>query len=104
MMTSRAFLLHRVRFVIDGASILVADDDEISARFLKRLLTRAGHHVFIVNNPDGVLAACLSAAPDLVLIDLVAPRGHGFEICCQLKALTATRFIPVVIVTAQTDR
>ena len=104
MMTSRAFLLHRVRVVIHGASILVADDDEISARFLKRLLTRAGHHVSIVNNPDGVLAACLSAAPDLILIDLVAPRGHGFEICRQLKAQTATRFIPVVIVTAQTDR
>jgi cyclic di-GMP phosphodiesterase len=90
--------------VIHGASILVADDDEISARFLKRLLTREGHHVSIVHNGDEVVAACLSGTPDLVLIDLVAPRGHGFEICSQLKAQTATRFIPVVIVTAQTDR
>jgi putative two-component system response regulator len=90
--------------VIHGASILVADDDQISARFLKRLLTREGHHVSIVNNANGVLAACLSATPDLVLIDLVAPRGHGFEICRKLKAATSTRFIPVVIVTSQTDR
>jgi putative two-component system response regulator len=82
----------------------VADDDEISARFLKRLLTREGHHVSVVHDGNEVLTACMSDPPDLVLLDLVAPRGHGFEICRKLKAQTSTRFIPVVIVTAQTDR
>jgi putative two-component system response regulator len=90
--------------VIRGASILVADDDEISSRFLKRLLTREGHHVSIVQTAEGVLEVCATAAPDLVLIDLVAPRGHGFEVCRKLKEQTTTRFIPVVIVTAQSDR
>jgi putative two-component system response regulator len=86
------------------ASILVADDDEISARFLKRLLTREGHHVSIVTSHDDALAACLSNPPDLVLIDLLAPRGLGFEVCRKLKEQPATRLIPVVIVTAQSDR
>ena len=90
--------------MIRGASILVADDDEISSRFLKRLLTREGHHVSIVQTAEGVLEVCATDAPDLVLIDLVAPRGHGFEVCRQLKEQTTTRFIPVVIVTTQSDR
>ena len=90
--------------MIRGASILVADDDEISARFLKRLLTREGHHVSVVQTAEGVLEVCATDAPDLVLIDLVAPRGHGFEVCRKLKEQTTTRFIPVVIVTAQSDR
>jgi putative two-component system response regulator len=86
------------------ASILVADDDQISARFLKRLLTKEGHDVAVVHSGDDALAACQSAPPDLVLVDLVVPHGQGFEVCRQLKAQSATRFVPVVIVTAQGDR
>jgi putative two-component system response regulator len=90
--------------VTPSASILIADDDEISARFLKRLLTREGHHVSVVNSGEEALRACASHPPDLVLIDLVAPTGHGFDVCRRLKEHKLTRFIPVVIVTAQSDR
>jgi putative two-component system response regulator len=90
--------------MIRGASILVADDDETTARFLKRLLTREGHHVSVVHSADEVLHVCETDTPDLVLIDLVGPGGQGFEVCTQLKHRTTTRFVPVVIVTAQTDR
>jgi putative two-component system response regulator len=86
------------------ASILIADDDATSSLFLKRLLTREGHNVSIVDTADNVMPSCSSNPPDLVLIDLVAPQGHGFEICRQLKENTATRFIPVVIVTSQSDK
>lgn len=87
-----------------SASILVADDDEASARSLHRLLTKEGHRVSIVENGDAALEACASTPPDLVLIDLVAPRGHGFDVCRTLKEQPLTRLIPVVIVTAQSDR
>ena len=86
------------------ASILVADDDETSARYLKRLLSREGHCVSVVDTLEQALAACARNPPDLVLVDLVAPRGHGYELCRQLKDQSATRFVPVVIVTAQSDR
>src|SRR4030095_11276647 len=100
----QAPILHTRNAVIRGATILVADDDEISARFLKRLLTREGHHVSVVQTAEEVLEVCGTAAPDLVLIDLVAPRGHGFDVCRRLKEQSSTRFVPVVIVTAQSDR
>jgi len=82
-----------------SATILVADDDTTSARFLQRLLTREGHHVRIVDSPEAVLSACAADPPDLILIDLVE-RGHAFDVCRRLKDRAATRFIPVVIVTA----
>jgi putative two-component system response regulator len=82
-----------------SATILVADDDTISARFLQRLLTREGHHVRIVDSAEAVLSACEADPPDLILIDLVA-RGHAFEVCRRLKEHQSTRLIPVVIVTA----
>jgi len=86
------------------ASILIADDDEFSARYLKRLLTREGHSVSIVRGADEVVEACIASSPDLVVLDLLAPRGHGFEVCRQLKELHGTRLIPVVIVTGQSER
>jgi putative two-component system response regulator len=90
--------------VIRNAEILVADDDEISARFLRRLLSREGHNISVVSTVEDALKACAEVAPDLVLVDLVQPRGQGFELCRRLKDQTATRFVPVVIVTSQSDR
>src|SRR5258707_1386821 len=78
------------------ASILVADDDQTSARFLKRWLTKEGHDVEVVHSGGDALEACQSAPPDLVLIDLVVPHGHGFDVCRRLKAESVTRFVPVV--------
>src|SRR6476659_412329 len=86
------------------ASILVADDDQTSARFLKRLLTKEGHDVAVVHSGSEALASCQSAPPDLVLVDLVDPIGQGFDVCRRLKHESATRFIPVVIVTTHADR
>ena len=86
------------------AAILVADDDVTSARFLKRLLTKEGHSVAVVQTGDEALDACRSVPPDLVLVDLVAERGEGFDVCRRLKQETSTRFVPVVIVSAQGDR
>lgn len=83
---------------------MIADDDETSARFLRRLLSREGHQVSIVSTVDAALTACADNAPDIVLVDLVAPRGHGFDLCRRLKNQSVTRFVPVVIVTAQSDR
>jgi len=84
------------------ASILVADDDTSSARFLEQLLTHEGHRVQLVDTAEAVLSSCEADPPDLVLIDLVA-RGHAFHVCRQLKENPSTRFIPVIIVTGQAD-
>src|SRR5262245_34115274 len=86
------------------ASILVADDDETSARFLKRLLTREGHDVSVVHDADQAILVSREDPPDLVLLDLVAPRGQGFDVCRRIKDDARTRLIPVVIVTAQGER
>jgi putative two-component system response regulator len=85
------------------ASILIADDDETTARLLRRLLTREGHRVTVVSTGDDALHACAAVPPDLVLVDLYA-EGHAFDICRKLKAQPSTRFIPVVIVTSQFNR
>jgi len=87
-----------------GADILVADDDEVSARILTRLLNKEGCRVRVVQTGEAALVACAEEPPDLVLIDLRTPRGPGFDVCRSLKTRPATRLIPVVIVTARSER
>src|SRR5437868_3157378 len=76
-LTCRPSICTTTTVVTLKASILVADDDETSARYLKRLLTKEGHTVSVVDTADEVLEACQNQPPDLVVLDLLAPRGHG---------------------------
>jgi len=85
-------------------SILVADDDEVTARLLKRVLTREGHHVTVVSTGEEALWICSVSPPDLVVLDLSTPHGRGVEVCRKLKSNPSSRFIPVIIVTSQMNR
>jgi diguanylate cyclase (GGDEF)-like protein len=49
------------------------------------------------------LALCKEDPPDLILLDIVMPGMDGHEICARLKADEATRDIPVIFVTSQSD-
>jgi putative two-component system response regulator len=84
-------------------TILVADDDEESARLLHSLLVQDGHRVRTVATANGALTTCATEPPDLVFIDLVAD-GQAFDVCRALKDSESTRFVPVVIITAECDR
>src|SRR5579871_1275980 len=68
------------------------------------MLTRDGHHVTVVTSGEEALQACKCSPPDLVLVDLLSAEGRNIEVCRQLKAHPATRFIPVIIATSQLDR
>ena len=89
--------------VSQRASILLVDNDEVSARFLERWLTREGHAVTPVNSASAAIEATRIGRPDLILLDLVV-EGAGFTLCRQLKEDPSTRLVPVVIVTSESDR
>jgi putative two-component system response regulator len=85
------------------ATILLVDNDEVSARFLQRWLTREGHTVTATASAAAAIDATRITRPDLILLDLVV-EGAGFTLCRQLKEDPATRLVPVVIVTSESDR
>jgi putative two-component system response regulator len=88
--------------VLTRADILVVDDDELSARFLRRWLYREGYDVRIAATPATAIEAARASLPDLVLLDLVL-QGRGFAVCRELKTDPLTRLIPIVMVTAEAD-
>lgn len=85
----------------DGrALVLVVDDEPEIRQLVQRALERTGYAVECA--ADGAQAIALAEAlqPDLVLLDAMLPRIHGFEACRRLKSAPETRGIPVVMMTA----
>lgn len=60
-------------------AILVVDDDELSRRMMKLLLTREGHHVELASNGSEAFDAVKSKKYDIVFMDLQMPIMDGVE-------------------------
>ena len=85
-------------------TILVADDQAANRELLDELLTAQGFRVVTV--PDGAAAVeeLSKTQVDLVLLDVMMPHLNGFEVCQKIKSNPETYFIPVVLITALSDK
>jgi len=83
------------------ASVLIADDDPSISRALSFLMQREGHDVRTVADGQQALAAIESRRPDIVLLDLMMPKGNGYEVCRALRANRSYDDIRIVMLTAK---
>ncbi len=81
--------------------ILVAEDDPQSSEFLRKGLTQEGHQVECFADGRDVLAACLYAPYDLLILDRMMPGMDGLTVLKTLRA--ADRHLPVLFLTAMGD-
>ena len=88
---------------LNGAKILLVDDQPANLDVLNRLLERQGFEISVAINGPMALEVAPRLVPDLILLDVVMPHMDGFEVCRQLKAHPPTQPIPVVFISA-TDR
>jgi two-component system cell cycle response regulator len=84
--------------------ILVVDDIEANVRLLQAKLQAEYYDVLTAADGATALDVAARERPDLVLLDVMMPGMDGFETCRRLKEDTATRHIPVVLVTALDGR
>jgi class 3 adenylate cyclase len=87
--------------ILDRAPrILIVDDDWLNRDLLKAYLTSSGAEVTTAADGQEALEQALANPPDLILADIQMPRMDGLTLCLRLKSTPATRFVPIVIVTA----
>ena len=67
--------------------ILVADDDLVTRELLGRMLTLAGYEIVYAKDGLEALEMVSTEKPDLVLMDGLMPRMHGFVACKAIKQL-----------------
>ncbi|NGZ05503.1 MAG: fused response regulator/phosphatase [Magnetococcales bacterium] len=83
--------------------ILIVDDDPINRTILQRLLGKEGHEVITADNGRDGVDGYVRHEPDLVLMDIRMPGMNGYEAAREIKSLHATRFTPIIFLTAVTD-
>jgi putative two-component system response regulator len=86
------------------AHVLVVDDERANRELLIRLLEPHGYEVETAEDGASALAAIARRPPDLILLDVVMPHVNGFDVCRATKAHAATRLIPIMLITALTER
>jgi len=83
--------------------ILVVEDDEDSAGFLKLTLAGRGYAVRTVRTAEEALAALDAERFGLALVDLSLPGMNGADLCRRLRAKRATAQMPLCILTARSE-
>jgi CheY-like chemotaxis protein len=83
--------------------ILIADDDPVTVQMLSGLLEGGGFEVEVAFDAMQAVMKAMRKPPDAVILDIGMPGGGGFQVLQRLKALTKTKAVPVIVVTALDD-
>lgn len=83
------------------AAILIADDDANIRQALSFLMRRQGHSVRTARDGTETLKALGEAVPDLLLLDLMMPRGNGYEVCRRVRENPGLRAMRIIMLTAR---
>jgi DNA-binding response OmpR family regulator len=87
----------------DRRTILLVEDDRDIARLIERELAQYHFRVERVETGRQGLDRARCPDIDLIVLDLLLPDAHGFDVCKRLRSRERTRSIPIVIVTALGD-
>jgi len=79
--------------------ILIVEDEEQIASFLRRGLSYEGYEVETAADGTSALAKARDARPDLVVLDLMLPGMDGLEVCRRLRLAHSS--LPILILTAR---
>jgi class 3 adenylate cyclase len=84
--------------------VLVVDDEEQNRSLLRDPLEARGYEIAEAENGMQALEKIAARPPDVILLDVMMPQMDGFEVCRQLKTNSKTAHIPILMVTALSER
>ena len=96
--------LRRVETSRNGSlpTILVADDEPDTLRFLKSQLSL---HYNVIEAVDGqeAIEKASQFLPDIILLSMMMPEKDGLHACREIREHTSTQSIPIVLLTARAE-
>ena len=89
--------------VVRKDRVLVVDDDRMNLKLAKRMLG-VRYDVTCVSSGREALEDLKSYTPDLILLDLHMPDMSGLQVMAKLREMEHVSEVPVVFLTADSDR
>lgn len=86
---------------MNGASILIVEDEVRVAQLLADYLQMSGFVPHILENGSDVLPWLSSNKADLVLLDLMLPGTPGEKVCADIRS--QNYLMPIIIITAKVE-
>jgi len=87
-----------------GDKVLVVDDDQEMRDLLSSLLEGDGYEVILGSNGEEAIELAEEENPQVILLDFEMPGIKGIEACKRLKSGEQTASIPIIMITAYTDK
>lgn len=84
-------------------TVLIIEDDPYINELLQTLLAEEGHQTVPAYDGKEGLELARAVRPSLITLDLALPVLNGRQVLETLKSDEATRDIPVIVVSAQTE-
>jgi signal transduction histidine kinase len=85
-------------------TILIVDDEEVNIRLIKGMLAPENYNLISALSGSEALSVLASNRPDLILLDVMMPVMDGFETCKTIKQDNITKIIPVLMITALSEK
>lgn len=82
--------------------ILVVDDEQDLVEAIRFNLERSQYKVLTAGDGESAIDLATRERPDLILLDIMLPRVNGRDVTLALKGNSATRNIPIIMLTALT--
>lgn len=76
------------------------DDSHSDSLKMANIVAQAGYRFVNVQDPVTALPILLEYKPSLIFLDLVMPIANGYEICTQIRRVSAFKNTPVIILTS----
>jgi len=86
-----------------STKILIIDDEQDVIDLLSLHLRKAGYALSTATDGAAGLRKAREELPALIILDLMLPKMPGLEICQVLKMDSATRRIPIIMLTAKAE-
>ena len=86
------------------STVLIIDDEPIARAGLEALLAGEGYRLEFATNGQEGLAMAAGLVPDVILLDIMMPDMDGYEVCRQLRDTPRLRSIPIIIISALSDK
>ncbi|MBR2340743.1 MAG: response regulator transcription factor [Clostridia bacterium] len=80
-------------------SLLIIDDDVRICEMLQLYFESEGYRVRTANDGVEGISYFKAYEPDLVLLDLMMPKKDGWQVCREIRAISATK--PIIMITAK---
>jgi len=84
--------------------VLIVDDEEQNRTLLRDPLEARGYEIDEAENGMQALQKIASRPPDVILLDLMMPKMDGFEVCRRLRKDAKTTHLPILMITALSER